>query len=221
MSTLLPHRFLFRYRFPVARRDGLPWQARKLLGLTADDRLTDLALLDGAPAFADLRIAWNPHGIGFSVDVSGKNQPPQCRLEKPAQSDGLQLWIDTRDTQTIHRASRFCHWFCLAPCGDGPEGTQPIGMQLPLPRARENAPICEPEAILLSSELRNDGYSLEAWLPAEILNGFEPQSQPRIGFNFVVSDAELGIQSLAVREDFPCASDPSLWSTLELATGAD
>jgi hypothetical protein len=220
MSALLPPRFLFRYRLAVARRDGLPRQQQALLGLGEEDRLSDLSLLDDAPAFADLRIAWNLRGMGFSVDVSGKHRPPQCLLEKPAESDGLQVWIDTRDTKTIHRAGRFCHWFCLLPCGDGPDAMQPMGIQLPVPRAREDAPICEPEAILISSELRKNGYRLEAWLSAEVLNGFDPHAQPGIGFNFLVRDAELGTQSLAVAGDYPSESDPSLWATLEL-TGTD
>lgn len=217
MTALLPHRFLFRYRFPVACRDGVPGSHQKtLLGLTAEDRLTDLSALDGAPAFAELRVAWNLHGLGFSVNVSGKRQPPQCHPERPSESDGLQVWVDMRDTQTIHRASRFCHRFCFLPCGDGPDGTQPFGVQLPVPRAREDAPICEPESLLVSSELHPDGYALEAWLPAAVLNGYDPQAQSGIGFNYVVRDAELGIQSLAVTGDFPSTSDPSLWSTLEL-----
>lgn len=220
MSALLPHRFLFRFRFPVIRDDGLPRSQRALLDLSPDHRVCDPASLDGETAFAELRIAWNPDGLGFLVHVTGKRQPPVCHLEKPSESDGLQLWIDTRDTQTIHRASRFCHWFCVLPCGDGADGTEPAAVQLPVPRAREDAPLCDPDAILLSSELREDGYSLETWLTAEVLNGFDPETQPRIGFNYLVRDSELGTQSLAVRGDFPSGSDPSLWSTLECCAAA-
>lgn len=217
MSALLPHRFLFRFRFPVSRQDDLPRSDEQtLLGLSAADQFADLSILDGGSGFAELRVAWNPHGIGFSLDVSGKRQPPQCHPERPTESDGLQLWIDTRDTQTIHRAGRFCHFFCFLPGGDGPDGLQPSGTQLPVPRAREDAPVCEPESLLVTSQLRPDGYSLEAWLSDGVLNGYDPQAQPRIGFNYLVKDAELGTQSLAVADDFPSASDPSLWSTLEL-----
>ena len=60
------------------------------------------------------------------------------------------------------------------------------------------------------------GYALDAWLPAESLTGYEPAANPHIGFYYVVRDAELGKQFLAVGRDFPFDHDPSLWSTLEL-----
>lgn len=220
MSALLPHRFLFRYRFPVARCDDLPRSAM-LVDLPASHAVAHPALLEGQTPFGELRVAWNPDGLGFQLIVSGKRRPPQCHPERPAESDGLQLWIDTRDTQSIHRASRFCHWFCLLPVGDGPDGLQPTGAQLPVARAREDAPLCDPDAILLASTVLADGYTLRAWLPAGILNGYDPQAQPALGFNYLVRDAELGTQSLAVTDDFPSASDPSLWSTLTLESMSD
>ena len=61
-----------------------------------------------------------------------------------------------------------------------------------------------------------DGYLLEAWIGAEALSGFEPESNPRLGFYYCLRDAELGEQFLAVGREFPFAHDPSLWATLEL-----
>jgi hypothetical protein len=58
---------------------------------------------------------------------------------------------------------------------------------------------------------------LEAWLPASVLNGFDPAAQPQLGFYYSVVDAELGLQALSVGDDFPYASDPSLWSVLLLS----
>jgi hypothetical protein len=128
----------------------------------------------------------------------------------------MQLWIDTRCTQNVHRASRFCHYFCLLPAGGG-DGGDAIGIQLPVPRAREDAPLCDPTEIQIASRARTDGYSLEAWLSASILNGYDPAAQPRLGISIAVLDLELGLQTLSVGEDFPYASDPSLWSILLLS----
>ena len=60
------------------------------------------------------------------------------------------------------------------------------------------------------------GYLLEAFIPARVLTGFDPQENPRLGFYYHVHDAELGDQFLTVGREFPFAEDPSLWSTLEL-----
>ncbi len=54
-------------------------------------------------------------------------------------SDGLRVWIDTRDTHNIHRASRFCHQFVFLPTGGGPRLDQPVAEQTLINRARENA----------------------------------------------------------------------------------
>ncbi len=60
------------------------------------------------------------------------------------------------------------------------------------------------------------GYIVEAFLPATVLNGFDPEQNPRLGFYYVVKDTELGEQVLSVGADFPYWEDPSLWSVLEL-----
>ena len=72
------------------------------------------------------------------------------------------------------------------------------------------------EDVLVWSSVSKTGYELEAWFPASVLNGFDPASQPRLGFFYQVHDSELGDQSFSVTSSFPVASDPSLWGTLLL-----
>jgi hypothetical protein len=57
---------------------------------------------------------------------------------------------------------------------------------------------------------------LEAFLPAGVLHGFDPEQNTRLGVCYGVRDAELGEQQLAAGPDFPFVEDPSLWSVLEL-----
>lgn len=221
LTSVVPPRFLFRCEFAVPRADRRP-RRRGQWPLSLDDNylLPSLEGIDGETGFADLKVAWNPDGLGFSVDVRGKRRSPQCDFEKPSTSDGLQVWIDTRNTQNVHRATRYCHHFCLLPCG-GPDPTAAVGVQLPVARAREDAPVCESDDLLAASKVDKDGYRLEVWLPESVLQGFDPADQSRIGFYYRVIDAELGSQVLSVEGDYPYASDPSLWSTLRLDDGAD
>lgn len=216
MTAVVPHRFLFRYTLPVRRVSGLPKQGKRLLNLPKSCTLPDLSELDNAGSFGELRAAWNERGIGFSVAVSGKRTPLSCDPADSTESDGLQIWIDTRNTQSIHRAGRFCHHFCCLPTGADGTFENPVGLQLPIARAREDAQLAEPEQIRLSAERRRDGYLLECWLPAAILTGFDPAANPLLGFYYYLRDAELGEQYLTVSREFPFAYDPSLWSTLEL-----
>ena len=216
MSSLLPHRFLFRYALPVRFDRKLPNSGKKLLGLSTDFALDDFAALDKVQPFGELRLAWNDQGLGISVEV--KNKPGRWKgdPQSPETSDGLRVFIDTRNTQNIHRASRYCHQFCLLPTGGGPEGVEPWGVQVPILRAREEAPRANMAEVRLAASVSKTGYLLEAWLPASVLYGYDPEAQPRLGFYYALRDAELGDQFLSVGPEFPFAVDPSLWSTLEL-----
>lgn len=213
---LLPPAFLFRFSLPVRSVAALPRKETSFLQLPANCALPDLSGFQESQPFGDLRLAWNSRGLGVSVSVKGKQRGPRCEPRMPEQSDGLQLWIDTRNTQNIHRASRFCHHFCILPGGNGPQKDEPFARQLPIVRAREEAPLCDPDDLELGVEWLEDGYALDVWFPSHVLHGYEPDTNPRLGFYYWLRDSELGDQFLSVGLDFPFTYDPSLWWTLEL-----
>lgn len=226
MTEVVPHPFLFRFSVPVRRCDELPKRGKSAFGgldLSADFALPDLSELRGVRPFGEIRAAWNDDGLGFSVQVRGKKHPPAAEERTPTMPDGVQLWIDTRNTQTIHRASRYCHHFCFAPTGGGRDGEQPFGVQLPIAQARETTPLAVKGSLLVSAKILPDGYRLEAWLRRDQLQGFDPAADreagtpTKLGFFYEIRDSELGNQSLTVDASFPFAHDPSLWSTLECA----
>lgn len=205
-----------RYSIPIARVATPDFSADGLLGLADASVLPFFGELDGDQAFATVQVGWNEDGIGVAVDVLGKTNPLRPNKSMPTEADGLQVWIDTRNTQNIHRASRFCHHFCLvAADSDGPDA-EPYGQQLQIARAREAANMANSDDIMVRVEERDHSYRLEAWLHAEVLTGFDPEANPALGFYYQVRDAQLGDQFLTVDRDFPYASDPSTWSTLEL-----
>src|SRR5262245_58770542 len=112
-ETLLPPRSLFRFAVPCSKHSGA-WTAKGAV-LGSEHRLPHLGALEGAAEFADVRAGWNDAGMFFTAVVTGKKKTPWCRATRAADSDGLHVWIDTRDTQNVHRATRFCHAFALLP----------------------------------------------------------------------------------------------------------
>ena len=70
--------------------------------------------------------------------------------------------------------------------------------------------------IAVQARSGKDGYVLRAAIPAISLTGFDPDEHRRLGFFYAVTDRELGGQMLALSAEYPAASDPSLWSTLQL-----
>jgi hypothetical protein len=213
-SPLLPNRFLFRFSVPCRYREPL-W-GRNGAELEERYRLVNLAELDELPRAIEMRAAWSEAGVALAGRVSGKRQPPWCREWRVEESDGLHVWIDTRDVHNVHRAGRFCHHFCFLPAGAGPRFESPAALWIPIHRAREQPRPVAPEQLKVRSSIGGDGYLLEAFIPAEALTGFDPAEHPRLGFTYALLDRELGEQTFAASSPLPYQEDPSLWATLEL-----
>ena len=145
----------------------------------------------------------------------GKAAAALAQASQSEQSDGLHVWIDTRDVHNVHRAGRFCHRFAFLPGGPR-RHDQPLAELLPINCAREQPRSIRSGLLQVRSEKRIDGYLLEAFIPAAALTGFDPQEHPRLGFTYALLDRELGEQTLGVGSPMPYQEDPSLWATLEL-----
>ena len=211
--TLLAPSFLFRFALPL-KHIARDWPASVPLG--EECRLLNFTPLDDARQFAEVRAAWNERGFVFSLRVSGKKHLPWCRENRLDESDGFHIWIDTRDTKNIHRASRYCHHFVFLPAGGGGRLVEPVADQMLINRARENASPVRPGMLGVQSQRRVDGYTLDGYIPASALTGFNPDDYPRLGFFYAVVDREMGDQTLAYSRDFPYQEDPSVWGTLDL-----
>ncbi len=214
-ESLIAPQFLFRFAFPLRR-----WQGKWTGGpLQLEERhvLPSFGTLEGRPLPADLRGAWNEHGLYFTLRMTGKKQIAWCRDTRLDDSDGLQIWIDTRDTHNIHRATRFCHRFVFLPFGRGPRKDEPVADLGLINRAREIPKPIPGDLLKVRSEKRIDGYLLECHIPNAALTGFDREEHPRLGFSYAVIDRELGWQVFSVGPEFPFPEDPSLWGTAELS----
>jgi hypothetical protein len=215
MPPLLAPTFLFRFAAPCRYAKDI--SAANPGPLSESYRLPCFAELDERKPFADIRLAWNEAGLAVHLKIDGKKQAPWCRDNKIEDSDGLQIWIDTRDTKTVHRAGRFCHRFAILPVGSGRNLDQPTIKLLAINRARESPREIHERQLAARSKRFAGGYELEAFLPAEALTGYDPSEHPKLGFTYAVLDRELGTQTFTIGPEFSTVTeDPSLWGTLEL-----
>jgi hypothetical protein len=214
--SLIPNRFLFRTAYACPRVAGMPLDGDELLDLPESARLDNFAALDHQKNFADVRLAWNEFGLGVQAVVKGKDRPPLGDRDRPRGSDGLTLWLDTRGDRTGHRATRHCHQFHFLAAGGGQQRDEPAFVQTKINRALQDAPLATAIDVPFRCRPVCGGYRIEAFLPAAVLSGFDPDEHPRLGVYYAVRDFELGEQVLSVGAEFPFAEDPSLWATLEL-----
>src|SRR5258708_7304777 len=124
--SLVPYPFLFRMTLPCCYLKQMPLPEKgSLLDLSEEHRIENFAAMDGRKNFADVRLAWNELGLGLKVEVRAKQNLPMGNPERPRSSDGVTLWLDTRDARANHRASRYCHQFHFLVTGAGPEHDEP------------------------------------------------------------------------------------------------
>lgn len=213
-GRLVDPALLFRFSLSMYRADIDPFSDQWTLGEAYT--FPRLDRLSGNKSFAELRGAWCKKGLMFQLTVTGKTQYPWCRPSRMEESDGLHMWIDTRNSPGIQRATRFCHQFVFTPMGGGPRQDRPIGALLAIARAKENPHEVAGGMIQLRSRLARNGYQLFIGISNVALTGFDPLEYPRLGFHFAIADRELGWQAVTVGRDLPAEENPSLWSDLEL-----
>jgi hypothetical protein len=162
-------------------------------------------------------VGWNPKGLGIMVLADGRGGT-SAGPDRPEGFGNVNVWIDTRDTRNVSRATRFCHRFAAhLTLGSDRKSLQVELGQRAIARAVADAPISAPDLLSARAELNRSGWVLELFLPTQALHGFDPETNRRLGLAFQVSDHEREDQFLGVGREFPIGENPSLWATLELA----
>ena len=215
LAVRLPGRSFFAFTFPCPYRRRAPTVDGRLTEWRQEHRLPDTNELDGRPSFADFSASWNEQGLHFACRVAGKTEVV-CDEQRWWEQDCLEVWLDMRDNRTIHRATRFCHQFCFIPQDAEGRPRSAKGWQVPIARATEPGPLCDPSELGVASLVGKTYYTLEVVIPREALFGFDPAECSRLGFTYHLNDHELGTQSATVGKEFPIYTDPSLWGTLAL-----
>lgn len=213
----IPKNLLFRYRIECQRFDG---KFNSKFQLDDSYQLPHFGSFERQRNFADVRVGWNESGLYFDIHVAGKTQSLWCKENEILESDGIQVWIDTRDTHNVHRASKFCHWFVWLPAGGGNRNTSPCDMMLKINRSSDDSPTINRHPIEILSKVGKDGYRLRTFVSGKCLNGWDTADHRHLGFNYAIQDRELGWQTLAVGPEMPIREDPSLWQTLSLSDHA-
>ena len=214
-DILIAPRFLFRFAANVHYCDKI-WSPKTGATLDESYRLPCFGELDSENQFAEVRMAWHREGLAWWVKVADRLQLPWCRESRLDESDGLQVWVDTRATTNVHRATQYCHRFVYLPRGGGRSAEDPVADQLLINRARENARPVRARELQVFSKVTKSAYELSAFVPAVALGGYDPESQPKLGFTYAILDRERGLQTFASGTGFPYEEDPSCWAELHL-----
>lgn len=165
--------------------------------------LPDFSDLLSEDPFAQVSMGWEQTGLSFEIDVK---QPF-------AEGDSVELFIDTRDLKTAGFITRFCHHFVILP--KAMDGI--IAQEITAFRTDDRHELCDGSAIEVKSEFQKRGYTLNIFIPAECLHGYDPSSFERLGFTYRINRFGGDPQHFAVSSDyFNIEKEPSLWSSMSL-----
>jgi len=212
-QPLIDPTFLFRFEVAIREHDCTFRSTTTNPGVQLPEscRIESFSALSGARTFADVRFAWDKQSIGFSVHVTGKKSSVWCRDSRLEDSDGFHLWIDTRCSPGIHRATQYCHRFLFMPAGGGASREAPYTALIPINRARQNPKPAPTGSLQVFAATEPDGYRMSGRIAAAALTGFDALQFPRLGLFFAVIDRELGWQTFSLGQEYPIVEDPSLW----------
>ena len=216
MTRLIPNRFLFDFEFPLAYRATPPVIDGDVADWSDAELLPKFGELDDRPEFADVWACWHETGLYVACRVTGKETPLRCDPQAFWTGDNLRLCTDMRDARSVKRATRFCQQFFFLPTGGGQKKNKPVAGVNKIQRAKEDAPPIPVERLAVASQCTPSGYTLEAHIPADCLSGFDPAEHARIGFYYILEDADHGQQYLTVGDDLLWYVDPSTWATAVL-----
>jgi hypothetical protein len=176
-------------------------------------RLPDFNPLGGRARPGSVFAGWSESGISLKANFEGKKSTPRFVQERGGFSDGLRLWIDTRNSPNVHRAGRFCHCFHFFPGSPNPtdSASEPRGILDEIPRAREQPNPIARENLRVKTIFKGDGYQLSIFIPAECLTGYLPTEFDRIRLFYDLVDHELGTQSQSLSPELRYTEDPCLW----------
>ncbi len=218
--TLIPNRSLFAFEFPLRYRAKLPPLDGLLTGWSDAELLPALGALDGRKEYAAVWACWNEAGICIACSVTSKRTSLRCDPANYWKGDNLRICTDTRPSPDNKRATRFCQQFFFMPTSNPqskienrPSAVAGLGK---FQRAREEPPPVSAQALHVASNVERSAYTMEAMIPAECLVGFDPAEHPRMGFYYMLEDADHGQQFLTVGDDLSWYADPSTWAIATL-----
>lgn len=211
VENLIPGTFLFHFAVPLVEKTRL-FQGK----LGPQFELPRLSALSGSNSFSSVRGAWSKQGVRFEFHIAGRGAPLPEYHESVEDFEGAWLWLDTRATHNVHRATKFCHLFNVFIHGRRQGEDGPIIVRSAIHRAREQPAASEPDAFSATLRSTKGNYVVDVQLPAECLVGFDSNEQRQLGFFYAIRDSELGWDYWTNARQLPFAEDPSVWSTLDM-----
>ena len=191
------------------------YSGRKELHLPKKYLLPDLSDLTGDQTFAEVAFGWSKQGITATIRVSRSSIEPF--FPDFTAGDSIEFFIDTRDVKTSGSNTRFCHHFYFLPLPVQTNGESVQAGEATRFRTDDSHDLCDGSLFYVACERERKRYTLQLFIPAEALHGYDPSQFDRIGFTYRINRYDGTPQHFsASSEDFSIEQHPSAWASLKL-----
>ncbi len=201
--TLFPETF-FSYSFGIKNTKS-PKTIRKKRAFL----IPQTQFLFDEESFADFYMGWSMEGLSFFCDVHTPFKEscyPQFN-----EGDSLELWIDTRKPKGMFKLHKFCHHFLLLPTLV--QGVQSI--ELSKFHRDDGHPLAPLNEAVVMTIMKNTSYSMEIFLPKEILYGYAPDELSTLGFSYRLHRKHGPPQHFSLSSGAAkIEKNPALWATV-------
>lgn len=156
-------------------------------------------------------MGWHADGIEVFANVQERFH----RVSYPdiMSGDSIELFFDTRDVKTSGFNTRFCHHFFFLP--EPIEGRQ--AGEITRFRTEDSHELCDPSKLNVKAQTKSSGYTMQIFIPAQCLYGYDVDQFSRMGFTYRVNRFHKDPQHFSVTSsDYQLEQQPSLWSSLNL-----
>lgn len=173
--------------------------------------LPDLTNFCGDDSFASVAMGWSPEGLEFQIAV--QTAVERVFYPEVEKGDSIELFIDTRDVKTAGTNNRFCHHFFFLP--ESLEGRQ--AGEITKFRTEDKHDWCDPNELQVKVKKNAKGYIAKIFIPAQCLQGYDPEQCSSIGFTYRINRfGEIPQHYSVDSQDFPMEQQPALWSSITL-----
>ncbi|MBI2812250.1 MAG: hypothetical protein HYX67_15670 [Candidatus Melainabacteria bacterium] len=162
--------------------------------------------------FAEVALAWNETGIFAAAFVDKAFE--ESAYPRFSDGDAVELLFDTRDRKTAGFPTRFCHQFVFLP-----QAVQGIHAQeVTHFRTEDTHPLCDAGDLQVEAEFEKKSYSLQIYIPAQCLHGYDPSSFEKIGFTYRIHRFKGAPQHFSLSsQHFTLEQHPRLWASFNFS----
>lgn len=184
--------------------------------LGKEHELPSLATYFEEDHFAKFFLGWHEKGLLVRVEIKGKFD--QGEFPNFLTGDSIELFIDTRDVKTSGSNTRFCHHFFFLPEPfETEEGEVIRAGEVTHFRTEDAHKWCEANLLEITTHKTLRGKTLDIFIPAECLVGFDPAQFDRLGFTYRINRVNGKEQIFSASgKDFSIETQPALWASVTL-----